>query len=226
MYNRLVLFDIDKTLVYSTAGHKEAFEEAFRRVYGVEATVDFSKQNGITDQTVVQLLMSEAGLTDAEIFAKMPECMRVMNEYYLAHSMEHVVTPMPGVLDLLSALDRQGALMGLVTGNLEAIARAKMRQIGANDYFKVGGFGSDHIERTQLVGIAIKQAESNYGFVRADNVFLVGDTPNDILAGKEAGVKTIGVAAGINSSTDLTTAGATFVLNSLADNEAFLAIVQ
>ncbi len=225
MFNRLVLFDIDKTLIHSTVGHKEAFETAFRQVYGVEAVVDFVKHNGMTDQGVVYLLMGEAGISELEIGAKMAECMRVMSEYYLAHCMENVVVPMDGVLDLLAALSTKGVLLGLVTGNLQDIARAKMQQIGANDYFKVGGFGSDNLIRAELVGIAIARAQMEFGFQPADNVFLVGDTPNDIKAGKLAGVKTIGVSAGINSVSDLTEAGADFVLNSLVEKEHFLAIV-
>lgn len=224
-YSSLVLFDIDKTLIHSTEGHKDAFSEAFRSVYGVPTEMDLVRHNGMTDQAIIYSVLTEAGLSEAEITAKISECMQVMDAYYLTNCMRNTITPMDGVLELLAELKQHDVLMGLVTGNLEGIARAKMKQIGANDYFLVGGFGSDHISRAELVKIAVKKAVENCGFVANNNVFLVGDTPKDIAAGIEAGVKTIGVAGGINSVADLTAAQADFVLISLLEKERFLEIV-
>lgn len=224
-YTSLVLFDIDKTLIHSTEGHKDAFSEAFRSVYGIPTEMDLVKHNGMTDQAIIYAVLTEAGLSETEIAAKIPECMQVMDAYYLTNCMRNKITPMDGVLELLAELKQHDVLMGLVTGNLEGIARAKMTQIGANDYFLVGGFGSDHISRAELVRIATKKAVETCGFVASDNVFLVGDTPKDIAAGIEAGVKTIGVAGGINSVADLTAAQADFVLISLLEKERFLEIV-
>ncbi len=94
-----------------------------------------------------------------------------------------------------------------------------------NHYFKIGGFGSDDINRTNLVRLAIKRAEEKFNFKFNNNVFLVGDAPQDMKAGKEAGVKTIGVTTGIYSKEQLKNAGADFILETLKDKNKFLKII-
>ena len=112
--------------------------------------------------------------------------------------------------------------MGLVTGNLEPIARGKMKKLNLNHYFKVGGFGNEHIDRTDLVKIAIKKAQSNFDFIFSDNVYLFGDAPQDMKAGSEAGIIPIGVTTGIYSKKQLENAAATLVLNGFTDTEEIL----
>lgn len=117
--------------------------------------------------------------------------------------------------------------MGLVTGNIESIARAKLKKVGLNHYFEVGGFGSDDIERTNLVKIAIKRARVNFNFKQEkNNVFFVGDAPREIKAGKEAGVKTIGVATGKYSMKKLKNSGANFVLENFKSANKVLEIIK
>ncbi len=130
---------------------------------------------------------------------------------------------MKGVVELLERLKVRDAVMGIVTGNLEDIAWQKLRKAGIDKYFSVGGFGSDSPIRTELVKIAIKRARMASG---PDRVFLIGDTPKDIIAGKEAGVKTIGVATGMYSREELKKAGADYVLDNLEDADEFLRIVE
>jgi phosphoglycolate phosphatase len=229
MSNRLVLFDIDKTLLThgSALGHQEAFGYAFQQVYGVTAQADFIKHNGMTDLSVALMVLTEMGMAKEDITAKFPEFSQVMSDYYLEHCQHQVLETMPGVLPLLKILAEKSIMMGLVTGNLEKIARAKMAQVGAEHYFVVGGFGSDHLERSELVKFAVDRAQRQLGFVNdGQNVFLVGDTPKDVAAGLASGVKTIGVAAGICSVADLQAAGADYVLDSLTEVDRFLEIIK
>ncbi len=80
-----------------------------------------------------------------------------------------------GVLNLVQSLEKQRCLIGLVTGNLEPIARGKMQTAGLNHFFRVGGFGSDDINRANLVRLAIKRVEEYFGFLFDKNVVLFGD---------------------------------------------------
>jgi phosphoglycolate phosphatase-like HAD superfamily hydrolase len=120
---------------------------------------------------------------------------------------------------LLNDLEKNNVLLGLVTGNLEPIARGKMEKCNLNHFFKVGGFGNENISRTELVKIAIEKAQSEYNFNFSNNVYLFGDAPQDINAGNEAGAISIGVTTGIYSKEELENAGAALVLQDLTQTD-------
>ena len=132
---------------------------------------------------------------------------------------------MPGVRELLKELAERNVLIGLVTGNLEPIARGKMELLGLSQYFKVGGFGSDDIKRVNLVRLAIKRAEESFNFQPDNNVFLFGDAPQDIKAAKEAGVKAIRVTTGVYSKEDLLRCDPDYILEDLTDTKRILNII-
>ena len=131
-----------------------------------------------------------------------------------------------GVFNLLTKLDQKGFLLGLVTGNLETIARAKLNKIGISDFFKFGGFGSDHISRTDLVKIAIRRAGNQFKLDGNNQMFHLGDAPQDMRAAREAGVIPIGVATGIFSADELESAGAFQVVSDLRNADAIYDILR
>jgi phosphoglycolate phosphatase-like HAD superfamily hydrolase len=220
---KLILFDIDGTLV-DGCGHKEAFREGFREVFGVEAEQDTAKTMGMTDWQIILDTMEGKGLDKQEILEKLPACMDSMAEFY-QHNIDKIgVRIFEGVKHLLEELANNGFLLGLVTGNVERIARTKLGKADIIDYFKTGGFGSDAPERSDLVRLAIRRAEPS-GFGPGGEVFLVGDTRLDILAGRKAKVRTIGVCWGHGSREELEEAGADFVIGGLNEKERFLEIV-
>lgn len=223
---KLVLFNVDGTLIKGGyKGHNEAFSAAFRKVYGVDTNIDIINHHGMTDQQVVIEVLKKNGLEEKAVRPKLKECMEVMVYSFNKINDKYDIIVLDGVRKLLEELDKQNILIGLVTGNLEPIARGKMKKIGLDHYFKVGGFGNDDISRTKLVKIAIERAEHNFDFIFDNNVFLVDDAVRGIVAGKEAGVKTIGVATGVYSVKELTDAGADYVLQSLKEKKRFLEII-
>ena len=115
--------------------------------------------------------------------------------------------------------------MGLVTGNMEAIAWLKLQKVGLNKYFHFGGFGDKIVKRSGLVKNAIKASEQTFGKLNTENIFLIGDTPRDIVGGQKVGVKTIGVATGDFSEEELAQAGADFIVKDLKDSEKVLKII-
>ncbi len=225
MTKKLVLFDIDKTLIKSSRGHRGAFSEAFKTVYGVDSTIDVISYHGMTDQQIIVEVLKKNGLDEQKIKSKLKECMKIMIESFNKTIDTDNIIVLDGVSELLEELDKRNILMGLVTGNLEPIAKAKLKKVGLNRYFKVGGFGSDDMNRTNLVKLAIKRAEGFDFNYDNGNIFLVGDTPLDIKAGKEAGVITIGVTTGIYSKEDLKNANADFILENLKNKRKFLEMI-
>lgn len=223
--DKLALFDVDSTLVKSSKGHKEAFSYAFKEVYGIDTNIKVVNYHGMTDQQIIIEVLKKSGMGEQEIKPRLKRCMKVIVEYFEKNIEHDDIVAMEGAGELLEELDKLDVLMGLVTGNLEPIAWGKMKKAGLDGYLKVGGFGSDHMERAELVRIAIKKAEEKFGFDFNDNVFLFGDTPSDVRAGKLAGVKTIAVATGIYPKDQLEKEQADFVLESLKDKNKIIKIM-
>ena len=218
---KLVLFDIDKTLLKGTRGHHLAFSDAFKKVYGVNTDIDIIEHDGMTDQQIIIEVLKKNDIAETVIKSKMTECMALMVDYFSNVIKDEKIIILDGVPELLEELKRNNILLGLVTGNLEAIARAKLIKIGLNHFFKFGGFGSDDVDRSNLVKLAIKRAENNFNFNFDNNVFLAGDTAKDMEAGRKAQVKNIGVATGKYSREQLEAAGADFTVPNLKDKEEF-----
>ena len=222
---KLVLFDIDKTLIKRSDAHISAFSEALKKVYGINSGIDVINYDGLTDQLIIIEVLKKNGLDDDTIKLKLKDCTKAMVDSFNKIVDNDPIILLDGAKELLEELRKNNVLLGLVTGSLEPIAKSKLKKVSVDSYFKLGGFGSDDMDRTNLIKIAIKKAEDNFDFKFSDNVFLVGDTPRDIKAGKEAMVKTIGVATGIYSKEDLEKSGADFVLENLKDKNRFLEII-
>lgn len=223
--NKLILFDIDRTLILGSRAHHKAFSEAFKKVYGVDTNIDIINHHGMTEQQVIIEVLKKNGLNEQKIKSKLKECMKIMIDSFKESIDNDEIILLDGVRGLLEELEENDFLIGLVTGNLEEIARGKLKKVGINHYFKVGGFGNDDIDRVNLVKLAIKRAEENFNFKSNNNVFLFGDTPHDIKAGKKAGVKTIGVTTGIYSKEQLKNASADVVLENLKDTNKILKLI-
>jgi len=221
---RLVLFDIDGTLIQGKHGHEQAFADAFRIVYGLRKGFDWSPYKGYTDQMIINDAVSKSGVGRDVISSRMERCMSEMAISFRRTVKESSIEPIPGVVELLGELKRRGHLAGLVTGNIKPIAEAKLRKAGIWECFSVGGFGDDSAERKELVARAIERAGKR--FRAGNNVFLIGDTAYDVSAGKGAGVKTIAVLTGGVPEKVLRDAGCDYLLPDLADTEKVMRIIE
>lgn len=225
--DRLILFDIDGTLLKGdNAAHKMAFSQAFEKVFKIDTAIDIIDHSGKTDKQIIIEVLKKKGAEESIIREKMEEIIKEMTTIFEESIKNKAMVLSEGVKELLDDLKNKNVLTGLITGNLEDIARTKLKKAGLNDYFKFGGFGSDDEKRANLVKIAIKRAEDNFNFKFNNNVFIVGDTPRDIKAGKEVGVKTIGVTTGIYSKEQLENADADFVLENLKDTNTILELMK
>ena len=167
------------------------------------------------------------GLGDEEIDARMPELL----DKYLAGlqfelaSGEREVHVFPGVREILDELEQQeNVVLGLLTGNIEKGARAKLDAAGIDiTRFRVNAFGSDHEHRPELPAVAQRRANDLLGKeIQGDRVIVIGDTPADIRCGESIGARAIGVATGRYSTEELASHGAYAVFETLADTEAVL----
>lgn len=224
--NRLVLFDIDGTLVHTHGAGSRSVREALRRVYGRTGPMDSYDFHGRTDPQIVRELMGMAGLDDDEIDRSMDQLWAI----YLGRLEEELERPgtttevLPGVIDLLDALhETQNDLVALLTGNIEPGARLKLRAANLWHRFDFGAYGSDHERRDRLPDIAVERARQATGLeFTGRNVVIIGDTPFDVRCGRELGVWAIAVATGKHTAAELEAAGADVVLQDLADTRRAL----
>ena len=219
MMNYFATFDIDNTLIQSSTGHMQALLVAIKEIYGLDARIDVINHHGMTDQEIILSILEKYEIDPKIRRVRLNKCMDLMQQHYTRIVESENLVILEGVIDLMTKLGQSEFLLGLVTGNLESIAQAKLRKIGINHFFKVGGFGSDHSNRANLVKIAIKRAEKHFGFDRNSRIFHFGDALQDMRAAREAGVIPVGVTTGIFSADELQTAGAYKVFPSLKDTD-------
>ena len=197
---KLVLFDIDGTILWSDGAGRRAMEAALSDVFGSTGDPSY-RYDGKTDRQIVRELMRGVGHADAHIDASMD----VLFDRYLdglgreLESSDGNVRLLDGVLPLLDALEsRDDVVLGLLTGNLAAGAEAKLRAAGVDPArFVVCAFGSDHETRGELPAIAVRRARETLGIdVAGSRVVIIGDTPSDIDCGRAIGARAIAVATG------------------------------
>jgi phosphoglycolate phosphatase-like HAD superfamily hydrolase len=221
---KLVLFDIDGTILWTDGAGRRAVFGALVEHFGVVDPGDH-RFDGKTDPQIVRELLKKAGVSDADIDARLN---RILERYYAllreeldgADHREHVF---PGVHELLDELEgRDDVVLGLLTGNIEAGARAKLTAVGiAPHRFVVGAFGSDHHDRPELPEIARRRAEKVLGHpIAGRDVVVIGDTPADVACGVGIGARAIGVATGRYSVDELRACDAAAVFPDLTDTDA------
>jgi phosphoglycolate phosphatase-like HAD superfamily hydrolase len=226
---KLVLFDIDGTLLLSDGAGRRAIHRALMEVFGSTGPLDYFF-DGKTDPQIVRELMRLAGHGDERIDAGM----RYLLDRYLECLREELAAKghrpytLPGVPELLDALEsKTNVVLGLLTGNLEPGAKAKIEAVGL-DYnrFRVGAYGSDHELRPELPAIARARAREQLGVdFNGNAIVVIGDTPADLTCGRSLGAAAIGVATGRYTVPELRRHNPLAVFENLADTDAVVRVI-
>ena len=228
----MLLFDVDQTLISTGGAGIRALNRAFQKLYAVENAMEGILPHGKTDPGIIREILHShpvPSLTDG-----FPTSMTAIVESYLEFLDNEIDSTssykiLPGIEDILNLLaGRSDIAIGLATGNVEAGARIKLERGKLNRYFPFGGFGSDSESRTELVRHGAERATAYMGCQPdANDVFVIGDTPRDIVAGREAGFLTVGVATGKYSMAELAESGATVAISNFEqDRDQFLRITR
>ena len=189
------LFDIDGTLLRDTGRiHMDSFVPSVRRVTGFEVTLEGVPVHGNTDTAILSEACRQAGIPAEILQPRLGAILEAMRQTVDGQRHELILRLMPGVEDALQHLTRKGALLGVATGNLEAIGWIKIEEAGLRQWFRFGGF-SDHFPiRSELIGHAARKARDLAG--TDASVCVVGDTPRDIEAARANSLPVIAVATG------------------------------
>jgi len=225
--SRLVLWDIDKTLVDIGSISREIYSVAFETVTALklERMPDMA---GKTDRDLILVSLRMHDIPDPEkLLADFYSALTDATETRTIEIKQHGRC-LPGAHAALELVEQLGLVQTVVTGNIQPIARVKLEAFGLADLidFEIGGYGSDDGERATLVRLALRRAQQKYGVAYLpEQVFVIGDTPEDIVGAKANSVKAIGVASGSSTTDDLQAAGADAVLTSLEGTEALVQLL-
>ena len=202
MRKRLVLFDIDGTLITDHGAARHAFGAALAQTF--EYTGDLSRYDfsGRTDPQIAFMILRDAGWNDDDIDARLPDLWSRYLVDLARNTAGDRVQALPGIrplLDLLAAEER--VTLALLTGNIEPGARLKLGGADLNGYFPFGAFGSDSAKREELPPIAVERASriDGYRFSGRD-VVIIGDSIYDVRCGTPHQATTIAVASGKTSA--------------------------
>lgn len=246
---RLLLFDVDGTLLLSGGAAVRAMDKAFHEVFGVRGAFDGVSLGGRTDGSILEDALERANLRGLALAGASNatgaggaggDVTRYKAAYFriLAGEIRRPVPPdpsvpawrrfkgvYPGVRELLDALSRrQDVFLALLTGNYEQGARIKLEHFGLSHYFSCGAFGDDSVSRPALVPVAVARARAaGCPAVAPPDVVIVGDTPLDVACAIDAGVRCVAVATGGYDRDALRQAGARTVFGTFADTDAVVA---
>lgn len=225
---KILLFDIDGTLLNSGGAGYRAMTRAFKALFDIE--------NGLKGVTL-------SGMTDAVIFKNACEANDVafqnhkqaeFKKIYLEFLRVEMPKPnpekfmCPGIDELLPVLaDIPDIYLGLLTGNFTEGARIKLDDFGLNKFFEFGAFGDDNSDRNLLYNYAIERFTKKYGLIpHGSQVWIIGDTPRDIACAQPHNAWSVAVATGSFTTEDLAMENPHFLFNDLSDTKAFLQVLD
>ncbi len=222
MSSRLLLFDIDGTLVDTGGAGLTALLDATREVFGDDGpALDLA---GATDNGLLKNIFKAFGREEDEVTTA------AFFDSYHARLEANLLNDcfgsrvLPGAMELLKELTEAGEAIGLLTGNTAAGAEVKMQHHGMEGFFPFGAYGDDHFDRNKLGPIALARAEREFSkSFSPENTIVIGDTPKDIKCAQALGARSVCVATGSFTVEQLGTEGADTVFEDFSDVEAVLA---
>jgi phosphoglycolate phosphatase len=224
---KLLLFDLDWTVIYTGGAGVFALDHAFLELYGIREAMKRITPDGKTDPAIVREMIRVHLNRDAQD----GEIERVCAAYVARLPIEVAAAEgyrvLPGIPELLEALSgKTGVRIGLGTGNLEGGAHAKLARCGLMRYFEFGGYATDSEDRPEVLRAAVRRGERLVGErAHPRDVVVIGDHFRDVLAGQAIGATTLGVATGHLSVKDLSAYNPDHVLPDLSDTEKVLDIL-
>ena len=221
---KLLLFDIDGTLLVTRGTGRRAILKALHALTGQHLTLDGISFSGRTDPAILRDIFVHNGFDTADVDALLPDALALFAEVLPEYLNADTVTALPGVAQLIEQLAGQEEVqLALVTGNLESTAYQKLDAVGLASYFPFGAFGSDHADRNALPPLAVHRAYAYTGHTFAgSNVVVIGDTEHDIRCSRSIGALAVAVCTGHYSRADLEPHAPDVLLDGLEDADLFM----
>jgi len=226
---RILMFDIDGTLLDPLGEGHTCIRLALEEVFGTAGPIESYDMSGKTDWQIVTDLMGLAGLEPSQIEPRLQEAFAAYARRVAEAAPRLKMHTLPGVPTLLEQLAQDGRfLLGLLTGNVREAVPHKLGAAGLDSaIFQFGAFGSEHIDRNTLSGLAIDRAGALLGTTLfPESALVIGDTPRDVACARYAGMKVLCVATGGYSLGALNAHAPDFLLEDLSDTESVMDIMS
>lgn len=222
---RLLLFDIDGTLLLTGRAGEHALRMAFKERFGVDDDLSSISFAGSTDGAIARQMFAPYGIQPSA------ENIADLFDGYVHHLALELPRRdgkvLPGIVALLEALHgREDCVLGLLTGNIEKGAELKLSHYGVWDFFEFGAFADDHVDRNKLGPVAHSRAVEMHGTsFEAEDVFVLGDTPRDIDCARAAGFVAVAIATGGYGKDELAAHQPDFLFGDLSDTQGVLKVL-
>ena len=223
---KLLLFDIDGTLLTSGGAGERALRRGFQARFGIDDDLQKIEIAGRTDSGIGRRMLAAHGLPET------PENLASLFDGYLHFlAQELPASPghlLPGILALLEVLKkRPDIVLALLTGNLARGAQIKLTHYGVWDYFEFGAYADDHYDRNELGHFARQRAQEKHGVeFPPEHIFVLGDTPHDIVCARAIGARAVAIATGKFSMAELGVFAPDYLFADLGDVPAVLDIFR
>jgi phosphoglycolate phosphatase-like HAD superfamily hydrolase len=222
---KLILFDIDGILIKSAGLGLSS--EIIRKHFGLEPVESRVYIEGKTWRYILAEKLKERGIKDPERDPRFNVALHDTLPLEMAFKKGVKLEKIEKVEDLIKLLIEKGYTIGLLTGNSLRSAKIKLSNVELDKYFSAGGYGSDAYDRHELVDMALKDVENKFKITfDKKNVFLVGDTREDIACAKKAGVKIISVATGKENLEQLENSRPDFLFKDFSDINQILGCIE
>jgi phosphoglycolate phosphatase-like HAD superfamily hydrolase len=232
---KLLLFDIDGTLINAAGVGSRALKKAMRRLFDVDESFFHVKMDGLIDNQIIRIMLEQAGVisptqtpADAQKYDSIvPSVFRayleILHDEIHAPAHKENASILPGVLPMLNRLDQQENIyLALLSGNIRRGAQLKLAPFDLNRYFLFGAFGEEGKTREELVAVAIYRAMQIIGILfRQSDIYIIGDSVRDVQCARPYGIRTISVATGGTRSAELEKEMPDLLLQDLTDIETF-----
>lgn len=192
------LFDIDGTLLNAHGGaHYHAFHSALEKILQLTCKIDGVPLHGNTDIGILRAVLEREGVGDDVLQRNLPQLLEHMCSEVERNRSQIRSEVCPSIPEVIRSLHGRGKLLGVASGNLERIGWLKVAAAGLRDYFSFGAFSDRNEMRVDIFREGIQEAKRRLG--TSATVCVVGDTPADVTAAKQAGIPIVAVATGIYS---------------------------
>lgn len=222
---KLVLFDIDETMIHSDGVGRRALGRALNEVFGTQRVISGIKFSGKTDPQIISEVLNQNRIDVPDISVKLESAFEIYTGY-LQEEIDRAeeFSLHTGVSEILARLNsHHKAFLGLLTGNIEEGARIKLNRFDLNHYFPIGAFGSDSADRNDLPEIARSKAEAKFNMnFSPRNLIVIGDSVNDIVCARKAGAVSIVVNTGKTPRSDLVANNPDYLFETLADTDSLM----
>lgn len=215
---KLILWDLDGTLMHCGADGTKALNETFRRLYGLDDAFTKAGIGHAMDAVILDRIMESNKLDKSRLEEIKKQYITILDSILRDNPKKRVL---PGIRELLTHIGTsEASFNALLTSNLRSGAVTKLKSVGLEQFFPVGGFGDDFGEKWDAAGTGIREAETYYGVkFEKEYIYIIGDSIYDIECAKKIGATSIGVATGFAEYDLLKSREPDFLYEDLSDWE-------